>query len=365
MNIELKGHEQITQLLNEWYVEIRARHVSTAQALKEEIDSKIHTINENERLSQYHSLLDFRYKYLVDSLSISKDSFDNVSEISNAQDDDLLSYYYHFFKAIHSNITGNHSLAKVHYDKAEELLKNIPDEIEQAEFHYELAVYYCHIQKAILTINHVTKAKDIFSKLSGYELKVAFCDNLYGLACTHLREWELAEEHFISAMDVFQKESLERNILIVRHNLGFMYASQNLSELALRYLSEVNSKLSGDYKAIFIEAREHFKLGDFEIAANLIQKGTDIVKELNIVGYIHHFKILELLNDQATADELESVVAEGVLYFEREKLYEYVQEYTEKLALQFYKENNHIKASHYFYASSQASENQFKKGALK
>lgn len=41
-----------------------------------------------------------------------------------------------------------------------------------------------------------------------------------------------------------------------------MYAGQNLSELAIRYLSEVIQELPKDYKAIFIKAREHMEMGD-------------------------------------------------------------------------------------------------------
>lgn len=52
-------------------------------------------------------------------------------------------------------------------------------------------------------------------------------------------------------------------------------------------------------------------------------------------------------------------------FFEHEELYEYINEYTEKLATQFYKENNHVKASYYFYEASKASGKNYKKGALK
>lgn len=364
MNVQLKGHEQINYLLNEWYQEIRARHVDAAQLLKQEIENKIQDIEGNQNILLYYSLVNFRHQYLVDSLSISKDSFKQCDTYETPTDD-FLSYYYHFFKAIHSNVTGNHNLARIHFDKAESILSTIPDEIEHAEFHYELAVFYCHTHKSILCINYVMKAKDIFSKHMGYDLKVAFCNNLYGLACTHLREWELAEEHYISAMDTFQKENLEYNILIVRHNLGFMYATQDLSELALRYLSEVNQKLPSDYKALFIEAREHYKLGANQVAQELIEKGIQLSTQLGIQGYIHHFNILKKMNLNSCANDLEKAILEGISYFEHEELYEYINEYAEKLATQFYKENNHAKASYYFYEASKASEKKFKKGALK
>ena len=54
-----------------------------------------------------------------------------------------------------------------------------------------------------------------------------------------------------------------------------MYATQNLSEVALRYLSEVNQELPSDYKAAFIEAREHYKLGEHEIAQELIKRASN------------------------------------------------------------------------------------------
>ncbi|MGI2750931.1 tetratricopeptide repeat protein [Bacillus cytotoxicus] len=364
MNASLKGNEQITQLLNDWYVEIRARRIENAHKLKEEINTKMQTIEEDQNLFIYYSLFNFRYQYLVDSLSISKDSFKQNDSFAIPADN-FLAYYYHFFKAIHSNITGSHTIAKMHYEKAEELLKHIPDEIEKAEFYYELAIFYCHTQKYLLTINYLTKAKEVFSSHKGYELKVAFCNNLYGLACTHLKEYELAEEHFLSAIDTFQKEKQDSYILIVRHNLGLMYANQNLSSLAIRYLSEVNQKLTTDYKAIFIQAREHFKLGETNIASNLIEKGLNICNNLCNKGYIHHFTILKLLNDNASTEDLEKIVVEGLSYFEKEELYEYVEEYAEKLALKFYQEDNYSKASKYFYTVSKAKDKNFKKGALK
>ena len=145
----------------------------------------------------------------MDNLSISKNSFDKI-ESFDIPTDNFLSYYYHFYKAIHSNAVGNYNLAKEQYDKAELLLKHIPDELEKAEFHYNLATYHYHIYQALLAIKHGTKARDIFSKHESYELKTAYCDNLLGLACTHLKEFELAEEYFVTAMNTFQKQKMRK-----------------------------------------------------------------------------------------------------------------------------------------------------------
>lgn len=90
---------------------------------------------------------------------------------------------------------------------------------------------------------------------SGYEINVAFCDNILGLSCTYLKEWELAEEHYTVAMNQFQKIGEEKFIIMIRHNLGWMYATQNLSVLAIRYLSEVVEKSLNIIKQYMLRQR--------------------------------------------------------------------------------------------------------------
>lgn len=61
-------------------------------------------------------------------------------------------------------------------------------------------------------IKEATKAKEIFKKHAGYEATIALCDNLIGLACTHLKQFEEAEEHFITAINTF-KNQVKKNLL--------------------------------------------------------------------------------------------------------------------------------------------------------
>lgn len=92
-----------------------------------------------------------------------------------------------------------------------------------------------------------------------YESNVGFCENLLGLACINLKEWSLAEEHFAAAMDKSQKVGEEKFIIMVLQNLGWMYSKQNLSSLAIRYLSEVIGKPPNHYKAMYAKALEHLQ----------------------------------------------------------------------------------------------------------
>lgn len=364
MNVSVKGNEKITQLLNEWYIEIRARRIGQAHRLKEEIDNKINNIEEDQNLLLYYSLLDFRYQYIVDNLGVSASSFDKV-EAFEIPTNNFLTYYYHFFKAIHASGIGNYTIAKEHFDKAESLLELVPDEIEKAEFYYKLGAFHYDIYESLNSLKYTTKAKEIFEQHENYERNVGFCENLLGTACTKLREWALSEEHLIKAMDIFKKLDEEKYALMVRHNLGYMYSSQNLSPLAIRYLSEVTTHNPRHHKALFLQAREHYKLDELDLAKELADKGYSICVELGNSEYKHLFAILNCLISNASGEDLEKTALEGISYFESESLYEYIEESQEYLAVKFYEERNHIKSSEYFYLASKTRQKIKERESLK
>ncbi|MES1051419.1 tetratricopeptide repeat protein [Bacillus thuringiensis] len=364
MSVQIKTNELVTNLLNEWYKTIRSRHIANCNKLKIEIDGKINNIDQDQELLLYYSLLNFRHQYLMDHLSIGKESFKDIESFPTPTDG-LLVYYYHFFKAIHATITGNYKLAQELYDIAENKLQAIPDPLEHAEFYFTLSTFSCHNQQYVLALRQSSMAQVIFSKHEGYELNIGYCKNVSGLACIHLKEYPLAEEYLITAMDIFKKYNEEHAKSSVRHNLGFMYASQNLSELAIKQLSELIKEHPNNYKAIFIKAREHFKLKNTEQANILIDKGLKICKELQQEDFHHRLAILKALNNNVSAEKLEKVVNNGMSYFENEQLYENIDTYCDALATKFYEEDNDSKASKYFYQSSQARKKAFEKGALK
>lgn len=364
MNIQLKGTEQLTELLNEWYLQIRSRHREGAQRLKEEIETQINNLKENQNLLFYYSLLDFRHNYLINNLNISKKSFEKIEQFETPPED-FLAYYYHFFKAIHSKSVGSYTLAETHYAEAEKLLIHIPDELEKAEFYYNLAIFHYHIYQSLLATKYVTIAKDIFLKNTDCEIKIAYCDNLLGLACTHLKEYKLAEEYFISAIELFRNFGDERDILIGRQNIGLMYAEQKQSSLAIRYLSEVNEKMPENYKALFVEAKQRMNLNDAETALELIKDGLRISNALELTEYKYRFRIIRELCSNNSIEDLEKELLAGMDYFKGENLWEYVQEYSEILAVKFHAEANFEKASTYFFLSYEAKEQVFEKEALK
>ncbi|HHT7189703.1 TPA: tetratricopeptide repeat protein [Bacillus cereus] len=364
MNVQLQGNEQVMKLFNDWYLSMLKQDVTQATNLKHELEEKELNFKEDENLALYHSLLDFRYKVLTDSLSIAKDSFDKIDSYTISSNHPL-SYYYHLFKAVYATLTTNYNLASEQYEKAEKLLVNTSDKLEEAEFNYRFAIFNQHFYKPIEAIQYANKAREIFVLHRDYEKTVASCESVIGASCVQLRQYEQAEEHYNSAINILQKQNEESLLLRVRNNLGWLYASQNLSTLAIRHLSEVTTKMPTHFKAIFLQAGEHSKLGEINIADQFIKQGLKTCTELNNEEYMLHFKILESLNNNESAEDLEKIILEGITYFDKESLYNYTQEYSEKLAIKLYNENNHIKASEYFHKALQAKEKTFEKGALK
>ncbi|MEH6933776.1 hypothetical protein [Bacillus sp. JJ783] len=363
MDVQLEN-DQIMELLNDWYQTMLKQQLHKAKELKMQIDSKMKNVEDDQNLSLYYSLLEFRYEALMDWVSINQNSFDKMNAFTTPADD-FLAYYYHFFKGFHFTLTANYTDAFEHFEKAKELLKYIPEPAEHAEFNYRMGYFYYQSYKQVLALDYIKAAKEEFSKHEGYEINVALCDNFIGLCCIDLKHYELAEESLNNALNTFQKHNHIKSILMVRHNLAWLYSNQNLSKLAIRHISEITRNHPSHYKAFYLEALEYYKLDNNNYAAQLIEKGLKVSDEIKNKEFQHRFMILKALNAKVPALTLEKFISEGITYFEKEKLWECVKEYADILALKFYAEKNHVKASQYFYISNTAQQKESEKGALK
>ncbi|PGT57004.1 hypothetical protein COD16_26085, partial [Bacillus thuringiensis] len=106
-------------------------------------------------------------------------------------------------------------------------------------------------------------------------------------------------------------------------------------------------------------------LGEQSTSSQLIAKGLKICREIHNEEYIYHFFILKRLNENIPLEELEKIIQEGILYFEKEKLWEYVVEYAELFATKCRQLENHQKVSDYFHICYQARRKLIEKGVLK
>ncbi|MEB8723102.1 hypothetical protein P4H14_29490, partial [Bacillus cereus] len=320
MTVQEKSNKQLMELLNEWYEKIRLYHVKEAKQTHLQVKESLKVIETDPYLSFYYSLLDFRYKVLVDGVSITKDSFKNIEKLPNIEEEYLfLSYYYYFFKAINFTIIANYNEAKTHYEKAKKLLPYIPNEIEKAEFEYRVSTYCYQSYQPFKAIQHVVKAKEIYLDHVGYGINIALCDNVFGLACIDLREFEKAEECLNTVIDVFNKYDEEHLLLRARYNLGWLYNIQDLYPLAIRQSSEIINKIPNHFKALFVLARAYYKLEGIETAKSYIEQGINYTNKAGNEEYKHRFAVLNELLTELPRIKLEKVVTDAISYFEKEE----------------------------------------------
>ncbi|MEH7459718.1 Rap family tetratricopeptide repeat protein [Bacillus sp. JJ1127] len=355
---------EITSLLNEWHESIRGQSSEKSKDLFVEIKNKIDKIEENQNVLLYYSLLEFRYNTLNKDYERSETSLKKIENF-NKPSEELLNYYYYFFKAIHATEIGKYKNAGEYFEEAKRLIAHIPDEIEKAEFYYKAAAFYYQVRQPLVAVKYANRAMKYFEPEAGYEINVAACSNILGLTSTSLKQYEYAEEYFIKALDIVTKKHNTILGLKIRHNLGFLYAEQNLSEAAIRNLSTAIETPEKSYKAIFLLARENYKLGNTEEASKFIKTGLDVCEHINNTEYKHHFSILNVLNSKESNEKFENIISEGVKYFEQEGLLGFVHDYSKHLALKFYSSNQPDKASLYFFKSHEAEEKLRYKEALK
>ncbi|MDQ0177163.1 response regulator aspartate phosphatase [Bacillus chungangensis] len=355
MTVSVVSKEEITKLLNDWYSEIRSHHVAKAKELKIEIDQKIHRIEEDQDILIYYSLLDFRFQMLTGNFQHDLSLNENLS--ISEQTETFLQYYYHLFKFIYYTEISHYSKAKKHCEYAGRLLEDIPDKAEKAEFNHRATLFYYYIGDYSRSISHAIEAKRFFAEKSGYEIKLAASLNVIGMSYIELLQFELAEKHLISSLNMLKEKQEKSLIKKVKYNLGLLYSQKGLSELAIKYLSDCKQEI--EYKRFFLLAREHYKLENKKEAQAYIEKG---LVDCNL-EYKHHFTILKTMIDQSSIEQLEHVIDKAIQYFKKVNLWIYVEDYAEDLAIRLFDQNHHKKSNEYFRVSCEAR-NILKKGVL-
>lgn len=356
MTVPVISSAYITNLLNEWYQAIRSQHVNEAEGVKRKVEAKLAYMEEDQNVLLYYSLLDFRHSILVSSLVHNDSSVQNIEKDESSMDD-FLTYYYHLFKGIYAMNNGQYSDARIHYRKAEALLDFVPDGAEKAEFYYRVGTFYYHIYQPLESIRYITNARYFYLENFGYERNIASCDNIMGLCCISLKQFDQAEAHFLTSLKQLLKLDEKKLILKVSHNLGFLYAEQGLSDLAIPYLLEA---VKNNPKTMFLLAREYNKLGMNQKAQDLISEGMKSCDE----EYKHHFSILKAVATAYPVDRLEQTVSKAIRYFKKEGLWKYVEEYCDMVAVALYRHSFFEQASAYFLVSHEAKKKSYEKESL-
>jgi tetratricopeptide (TPR) repeat protein len=358
MGVPLLLCEQTEKLLYKWHICMLTSDLEQASLIHNEIKQ---AMDNGDEENNFHYLLLYS-RYLI----MSKNFYDahiTFQQISPALvgSQNLLGYYYHFFKGILSTNQNDFDIAESHFREAFHLLKYVSEPEERADYFYKASILYYHTRQPLTAFNYASKAIKILEDHPGYEVMTADCENILGLACTSLKQYAKAEEHFLNALDLTTKHDFHDLALLTRYNIGYLYAEQNMPKLAIKYLTEVYEAEPPHFKTMFLLAREYFKENESEKAEALIDQGV----RFSNVEYGHHFKILKCLQQSKIHPELQQTVDEGIDFFEKQELWGFVEDYAEALAKYFHENKKFETASRYFNTAYEARVKLQRKEALK
>lgn len=362
MSLETQSPDPVISLMDSWNIHMRSQDLEQARETRSEVEQKLKGM-EDIQLANHHQLLEARYQLL-------EENYDRAGELlvkleaAKEELDGLYTYYFHFFKGMAAYGRKDYNEALEHYGVAGEMLEAVTDELEIAEYHYKLAANHYYNRRTSLSINHTRQALDIFWHHDHLK-RIADSEVLLGVNCVDIRQYEEAEEKFYYALDYANKIKDNLFKALIYHNLGMLYADQNLSSAAVTWL-EKSLELDHvtPHLTVYEIAREKFKLGEIEEADTLVTKGIKLSHEADDDRYVYHFRLLEALYSDKNND-FENVYKEGLSVLESEELWVDVQEYSEDLA-QFYRKNKQYKnASDYYNHAIKARKKIFEMEALK
>jgi tetratricopeptide (TPR) repeat protein len=301
---------------------------------------------------------------ILENLSEAAVSLDQLEKLgTNRSLNGRYEYYYYLFKASYLLLKGENKEALKNFHFAGERLIHVPDRIEKAEFYLKLGTIYYHLRRTIESIHYISNALNLFKTENGYDRRIATCEIALGLNSVDLRQWEEAEEHFYNALNYAHKDNSMR--ALIYHDLGLLYAEQNMSKAAIHWLTESITGSSLNYKTIYLIAREYFKLGQINEAEYWLEKGLMITQKEKINTYQIRFNLLKVLYTETDKDVTEKNLREGIQHFINENDWNYVEEYSKYLA-DFYATNQkYQEAVQYYQLMIKAQKKISEMGALK
>jgi tetratricopeptide (TPR) repeat protein len=348
---------QTDTLWQKWHISMLAKDLEKARTIHNEI--KLSLDDNDDRANSLYKLLYSRYLLMNKNFQEAHAALHQLESVFT-RSQDITGYYFHFFNGLLATSQNEFDLADTHFREAFPLLKYVKKEEEMADYYYKASILYYHTRQPLTSFECATEAIKISEEHPGIEVITADCENILGLACTSLKQYEKAEEHFLNALDLANKNNIHRLSFLIRYNIGYLYAEQNMSTLAIKHLTEVYEAEEPHYKTIFLLAREYFKENDSVKGNSLIEEGFQVANE----EYKHHFKILRCLQS-CSVDSLQDAVEEGITYFEKQELWGFVEDYSEALAKHFHEKGEFETSSLYFNIAYEARVKLQRKEALK
>ncbi|MCY8001081.1 DUF2225 domain-containing protein [Bacillus haynesii] len=347
MEVKLAS-EKVAKMLNQWYGMIKRHQITEAIALKEEIQSLIKHMSEDQNLLLYFNLLDFRYKLMTEEIEESNKLYQSIKTIGAENTDNMIVYYSLFFSGVYEFYKKDYVEAINFYQLAEAKLRNIPDQIEHAEFHYKIAEAYYQIDQHLISISHAQKARSIFKEYPDYKLRSVQCEMTLGANLYDMYRFSAAEEHYQKALNEAKSAKYYRLVGILYHNLGLIYDKKNISGLAEEYfkkaidITEHIESING-VRTLYMMASLLYRNDRTKEARSWYEKGLEHANSTGEDEYQAKLKLIHSLYDRHN----DAAVNESLQYLEQKNLWPDISELEEQIAEYYLKQGNLSKAVEY------------------
>lgn len=348
MGIKEMASDDVTDLLTKWDSYLVIQDIEKATEIKETINNRLSQLRvEGDMLKEYH-ILNFRHELHLGHFEKATAQLNQLFSLKG-EIDHLFSYYSHLLNGVYAYKEKRFHDAIKHYMEAGKWLPLLQDEIEAADYHYKLASAYYAVRQPLMSVEHAKKAKQIYDKNKDYIRKSAHCKILLGANAVDLHQYEEAEVYYQSAIDDAAKVNDLHLKTVIYYNIGLLYAEQNLSKAAIRYLKYVleYKEFTPYYllKSLFLITRENFKIGQVEEAKKWLEQGEVLAEKLKNKEYIMKFRLIKAVYLEEPS---EATFIEGIAYFENKALWLDVEEYAE-IAARLYVKNQRFEQAVHFY----------------
>lgn len=345
MGTDQNLHEQ----LDLWYISMREQDKEKAIRLKKELESTILEATE-PILETTYNLLQVRFYLLLKDYTGVLQNFSDVGSVRDLADHQL-KYYYYFFNGIFLYDNKRYEDAVDSYLKAEPYLKKGNDNRETAEFKYKLATAYHRADHLLLSVYEAREALALFQKEYNFT-RCADCENLLGANIKYIERYDIAEKHYQKALKLVGKVGDLRRKSAYYKNLGALYSEQNLSESAINCLKKAYELMGPEeytgqrIRNVYLLTKEHFRAEKTSEACEWLEKGIKLSFEQEDGEHLHRFKMLEAKYYNPL--NYEKAYREGIDFLQENKLWEYVMEYSEELAV-YYREKGQLESAVEYY----------------
>lgn len=377
----------VTTKLNEWYLAIIRNRVADAFFLKSDIEQLLESMEENQDVLIYFSLLDYRHELMLSQLkphlacSDLEGMKEQIKETQNRikqsvhvdkdknQISRMLEFYYHFFEGTHEFLKNQFDSAISCYKRAESIVLDIEDPAEKGEFYYRLSEVYYHIDQYNLSVKYANRAIEIFIEEPYLQEKTAWCYAIIAGNHLSLYQYKSALEFFKKANSYAEQTNNDYLKSSTHFNLGKCYFHlENFAE-ALVYFKTASESFEKNEtarvpKAYFNKFWTLLKLKQDNAAVEAFEAGQDAAKKINDVIFEKQMNFLYDLYFNSHTPDIKNTLMGYLDFIQSQNLNEDVYQLAFEAA-RYYNNSKQLEIAVDFYERSlDARTLMFKKGGL-